>query len=651
MTSKILTYEGHFEATDEPRLQIVDRRDLHMFGKYASEDVRGFMSKVEPVPGKTTLLVLAMSAGEHYGPNRNGDGFSERPVQRDGAWLVRPGQELPKHYQTFENGHVFRHHINKDPAKAIGEILKAFYNEIMHRVELLIQVDNKKGGHMVSQVEDGQFPGVSMGCRIPFDVCSVCGNKAPTRAEYCQHVNGLDPRYGMNRLLEDGQRCFVWNPDPFFFDLSEVFRPADRIGYTLQKVAYTQPYEVKLSVDLGSRADELGQKAATLDKVSIIDKTFRGIVTDPEVGSTMSPAELRALDEFVHGVVQKAAASMPMIDVPTLAKLADHPFPVVFSTMNALGMVPSTKEAFVMTCLQDGVNPPIEAIEAVGLAQGKVAAALAECPEILDHVDDLLVLDERLIDEKVAKILLPWREKRALYKEYLARQHLPESYGSIFSGILGFDPNQAYFEPTQTPLHYQDPTTGRVYQTTRRVAEKTDWANTKKELMEGAGLAGLLGAGVKTLTANKKWRWLTAPAWLGAGLLGSHIYRRQKMPDVKTLEGVDVPANVEFVEKRGGVADVLAPIGGGGLLTFLLAQDYRRDPYGNQLGRVAWEHPALTTVGTTGLGAGAWHLGKKLLKRGSWDPMDRATSDLASAVRHLGEIALDQLIAPTDLRR
>jgi hypothetical protein len=77
-------------------------------------------------------------------------------------------------------------------------------------------------------------------CRVKHDVCSGCGNKAKSRDEYC----GPDLcKYGgcrdnLAKTFEDGHTLHVDNPDPVFFDISNVFRPADRIAYTLGRAHY-----------------------------------------------------------------------------------------------------------------------------------------------------------------------------------------------------------------------------------------------------------------------------------------------------------------------------------------------------------------------------------------------------------------------------
>lgn len=177
------------------------------------------ISSVRPENGKTHLHVIAMGAGERYGPNRNADYFSRKDL-------------LNKHATFVSNGHVYKHHQNKDPKKASGQVKSSAYNDAMDRVELIIAVDNNKWEPELQKLASGNDLPVSMACTLDYDVCSVCGNKAPTREAYCGHMKKM-----AGQTLADGRKVYVDNPNPTFFDISGVHRPADRIAYTLRKVA------------------------------------------------------------------------------------------------------------------------------------------------------------------------------------------------------------------------------------------------------------------------------------------------------------------------------------------------------------------------------------------------------------------------------
>jgi hypothetical protein len=100
---------------------------------------------------------------------------------------------------------------------------------------------------LYSRIQNGEFPDSSMGSRVPYDRCSICGNKARNPAEYCSHVSqSAMPPYGMGKLLPDGRRCGVYNDQPRFFDDSFVFTGAERSAKVManvtQEVKGANPY-------------------------------------------------------------------------------------------------------------------------------------------------------------------------------------------------------------------------------------------------------------------------------------------------------------------------------------------------------------------------------------------------------------------------
>jgi len=71
-------------------------------------------------------------------------------------------------------------------------------------------------------------------CRVKFDVCSLCGNHASKPHEYCEHI-----KYHKGEIFPDGKQAYMINPNPTFFDISIVRRPAWKPAFCLAKVAST----------------------------------------------------------------------------------------------------------------------------------------------------------------------------------------------------------------------------------------------------------------------------------------------------------------------------------------------------------------------------------------------------------------------------
>ncbi|MFH1609363.1 MAG: LAGLIDADG family homing endonuclease, partial [Candidatus Bipolaricaulota bacterium] len=179
----------------------------HGLAKTAATDrmhpeIRAFVEGLKSDKSKLYVLVNALGAGEFYGSNINGDYFEEAELSKDSDLAG---------YKTFLKSGVYRHHQNKDTERSMGKVVCAVYNWTMHRVELVIEIDRAKAreeGHqdLVDQLDAGKNPAVSMGCRVKYDVCRICGNKSKTRADYCfvpgTRVSMAD---GTRRAIEDVQ--------------------------------------------------------------------------------------------------------------------------------------------------------------------------------------------------------------------------------------------------------------------------------------------------------------------------------------------------------------------------------------------------------------------------------------------------------------
>lgn len=235
--------------------------------KQASTIFNREYDELRPPEGKTGIHLVAMGDMETYGFNRNADGFKQADC-RDRC-------------DTFvKHGHVFQHHRNKDPEKAIGEIKCAAYNPDMHRVELYIWADNEKAHDHLERLEKtGEVP-FSMACRVPSDTCSVCGatRTGPGDKNECEHI-----KYQLGKIAEDGKFTGMINNDPTWFDISFVGRPADRIAWSLKTASgltdsikaaeyegVVAPDEVEVTSEIGMR------KLALMKDLADVSKKMRG---------------------------------------------------------------------------------------------------------------------------------------------------------------------------------------------------------------------------------------------------------------------------------------------------------------------------------------------------------------------------------------
>ena len=280
---KIIDLGAEFSSTGEPRVRLI-KEDLV---KTAATEIQNFWDSLSHDDNYAYLWVIGVSAREYYGCNNNGDAFDE--------------QDLKNTYQDFvNNAHIFLQHVNKDPAKSIGKPVYAWYNDVMHRVELILRVDKKNpsAAETLRKIKDDEQIYVSMGCSVAFDKCSICGNTAPTRRDYCDHL-----KFNMKKILPDGRQVFALNPNPKFFDISIVAKPADPMAFALDKAAADRSHPmndaevVPMSAELGEIAESLNEKRAALKKVSDILKEVEGQVVDkkdtdvPDAPTEEKPSE------------------------------------------------------------------------------------------------------------------------------------------------------------------------------------------------------------------------------------------------------------------------------------------------------------------------------------------------------------------------
>jgi hypothetical protein len=313
-------------------------------------------------------------------------------------------------YQVFG---LAAHNCNKDPEASYGDILLSVYNPVYHRVELIIGVDEKKSPDIIGRMENGDYPVWSMGTKIPYDVCSICGNKAPTRRQYCEHL-----RYMLNQIDPDTQRLvYADNINPKFFDISYVLVPADKTAMTLKKVAFVMPSGKTLS------SAELAEKAAQIRKESEEDKRA---TMEKDVPAEQPPGSQDVLDEdliteILRGGIE-AREREAAIPSGTLDVLADeYPLPKILSSMGAMGIFPKPQEfqRLYLRSLGDRIDQSIPG------KLDKVAACfdpLADWGTPQQRHRDALGISPDNVDGDIVGALMPFLEKRSFAAPLLAKR-------------------------------------------------------------------------------------------------------------------------------------------------------------------------------------------------------------------------------------
>lgn len=387
--------DSYFEKTAAPQL--------------LSPVVR-YIENLRPSNGSAYVLVNAMGAAEYYGSNINGDAFREEYLTHaPDDWRNDPvidkvrGRQWPYGYPTFYDAYPYAHHRNKDPKRAFGEVELAVWNPHMHRVELVCRVDKDKceqfGGVPVwDKIKAGYFPDVSMGCRVPFDTCSICldwklyheaqatfdpkkhkhegqavlefhkqlkekngvgiRGLSITRKDYCEHADKQ-----MSRIFADGRKVWVYNDYAHFFDISFVFVGADRTAKMMLKIAeagavYSIP-SAKVAEDLGymglwreeSTTRAQFEKAASAEdmwlKFAFLGKDAK--LKRSEIIKDVVP------DQFKGKAIALSTANEKDLPKSLLNQLAERsPLEQILSTSGGLGMVLRPREFQRIILIQVG---------------------------------------------------------------------------------------------------------------------------------------------------------------------------------------------------------------------------------------------------------------------------------------------------------
>ncbi len=209
--------------------------DRQEFLKRASHSFLSQLDNVKFASDEVPVHLIALGASEAYGPNRNGDGFKEATCREHHGTFVKFAKFFRNHKNKAERGDPF-----------YGVVKASAYNEDMRRVELLCALNASKsaadrnGGFIadteLEKIAKGEDIGVSMACRVSHDVCSFCKHAAKTRDEYCtkEKCAAGGCKENLTKLVKVGNdvhHLHVDNPNPVWFDISRVFRPADRIAY------------------------------------------------------------------------------------------------------------------------------------------------------------------------------------------------------------------------------------------------------------------------------------------------------------------------------------------------------------------------------------------------------------------------------------
>jgi hypothetical protein len=566
---KIVTLPERF-ITGEPTILVVAHWNghHHVIEKAASYRSSGVSTKlaseafdyvaaVTPKDGETMILVNALGAFEFYDDNRNGDGFNELPykvgvkplcdcekcqnIDWKHGWISEK-ETTRNHYKSFESGGIYQSHQNKDNTKSLGRVEKAFWNDSMHRVELLLAIVNSRAPEWINELENGIYSALSMGCHVRWDVCANCGHRAPTRKEYCDHC-----KFEMRKIDPvTGTRNAALNPSPRFFDISKVFRPADRQAYMIKKVAEEAPLEIYSSAELGEKVATFEAKQASIRKLCTIQKILTGEIEY----SKLDPSK-QLLQRYRHNMMSAEVNEMTPAGKPEIDAMAEHSLPEIASTLAEKGAGLTTSELISVLFKKAGLGTPDKDLldRAVAL-QPTVSSFLARFPDVAEKLAGAVAIADEFVVPALADKLGAWLEKRAGIGDYLTsalgRTGLP---GTQF--IRDREP------PRTDVLSVTDPNTGGRYTTTRGAVMSAHDEHAKADLLRRAGgtllLSGAYRAGLGKMIPGfnqaggmlRHGLPLAAGAYTANKLLNHYPIGQHFVSD----EGYSVPGNAEMMKE------------------------------------------------------------------------------------------------------
>lgn len=548
MLTKIVELGGVVPSTHETRVSLLD---AYTVAKTASNELIKFWDTLTPSEDAAYVHVLAMSAVEYYGPNNNGDAFYEADLRAE-------------HPKFISGAHVFLHHLNKDPKTSIGKPIYSFYNEDMHRVELVLKLSRRdpKAAKILEDLKNGVQLYVSMGVKVAFDVCSICNNQAKTRAEYCSHL-----RDNMKAILPDGSKVFAYNPAPLnFFDISFVGRPADKMAFVLAKIADSSAddpnvYSKLSSAELGAVHEESVKVSEELQKFADMVKYVDGQAV--EVKDLPDSKVFSELKKQVSGAVK-----WPVIDRNDLADADVSPSGFA-ATMLRLGGPWSFSD---IDLLMPRIRPvstfrPNEILRATSM--------LSRSPMTVDDViasifrallgSGLVVPDSQM--QRCSDVISPvlGRRRAIMMKLGAEEDNLEHEAFAANPIVQSYVHNMA--ERTLTPTgpgfheeYFVEGDDGKVYRTnrvSRMIAEDTKAAgDTARVAMAGLMVLAAVGAALSGRGIER----IAAPIGLGAAAYATAPkFRASGRRALTALDGTRLPATTTLFATEKTASVMLRP--------------------------------------------------------------------------------------------
>lgn len=166
-------------------------------------------------------------------------------------------------------------------------------------------------------------------CKVLYDVCSICGNAAKKKENYCEHL-----KYAMNQVLPDGRKVYAINKYPRFFDISFVLRPAEKASYVMKKVASSN-----IVVPSAFIADAL-----QIEEPKISEDKSAEMKKEIPIDEVKTEQPKQDVIKAYSGLIPKICSLEPSMSDEDLKGLSEFPLKDILSSISGLGMVLQPRE-------------------------------------------------------------------------------------------------------------------------------------------------------------------------------------------------------------------------------------------------------------------------------------------------------------------
>lgn len=212
---------------------------------------------------------------------------------------------------------------------------------------------------------------------VPGDICSICQNYArpfASRRHYCNHL-----RNGMLRYHKSGRLIYAINHNGYFFDLSIVSKPADRIAFGMRKIAMPVGIDIAAQVEAAEPDTfvEYSSKTAEVDgSLEIIESIEQAPEEPPKAAdhSKEIPAEIQDVvkdnpdPEFKSKGYKVVLYTDQPMEAGLLNRIAlQYTLPEIMATMAGMGVIPSPQEFQRLVLVANGEKKTADALDRAGI--------------------------------------------------------------------------------------------------------------------------------------------------------------------------------------------------------------------------------------------------------------------------------------------